>query len=648
MIGTEVKRSMINSLKTIAFFGCSLTSRYRQGLCQCFNRAAKKRKMNIVYFNSLGRIGEKNTEFGECELDIIDHIDLDEFDGVIYDGEGYNESIMSEKVISKLRSAKCPVISISGHVDGFYNIDFEDASGMRRLVEHFTDVHKHTKIGFMSGFLTHPDAQLRLDVFRSVMREKGLPENGAGVFEGDFWFHKGREAADFFLSLPERPQSIVCANDYMAIALISALKLRGIRVPDDIAVSGFDGTPEGKQFIPHLTTATREREDIAEKAISLLVSLDSGEEPNTELFVSPRTLFDQSCGCKTVDYETEAKNLDDIYNDVRLFGYCLNDAEAAMLKLNKVENLDELEDSFRKCATNFGDYSAFFLFLQTDREGRLSCSSEFDGPTDNFRPVIWIDDKNEYVRPDGDINNSGLIPYTANADTPHFYYIMSSYCAEKMFGYALIEMKDDDIFSDFYNIFLLNLSVTIERLWKNDNINRLYKRQKALYEKQMLLSIHDELTGIFNRRGFNEFSTNAIKSLKGKNTVCTMVIDMDGLKHINDVYGHSEGDLAIKTAAHIITECCRSGEIAGRAGGDEFYIYASDYSQEKLDRFEHELVSLCTDFNENHNKPYRIELSYGSYLCETDKDGSIEDFLKISDARMYEQKMSKPNRKNRQ
>jgi len=639
---------MINSLKTIAFFGCSLTSRFRQGLCQCFNRAAKKRGMNIVYFNSLGRIGEKNTEFGECELDILDYIDLDEFDGIIFDGEGYNEESMAEKVINKLRGAKCPVVSISGHVDGFCNIDFEDASGMRRLVEHFTDVHKHTRIGFMSGFLTHPDAQLRLEVFRSVMKENGLPEDGAGVFEGDFWFHKGEEAADFFLSRPKRPESIVCANDYMAIALISAFKLRGIKVPDDIAVSGYDGTIEGKQFIPHLTSATREREDIAEKAVSLLASLGKGDVPDTDLFVSPRTIFEQSCGCKTVDYETEANNLDDIYQDVRIFGYCLNDAEAAMLKLNKVEELGELEDAFRKCATNFGDYSAFSLFLQTDEEGRLSCSSDFDKPAASFRPVIWIDEKNEYVKPDTPVKGSCIVPYRTASDTPHFYYIMSTYCAEKMFGYALIEMNGDDIFSDFYNIFLLNLSVTLERLWKNDNINKLYEAQKALYEKQIELSIHDELTGIFNRRGFNEFSQAAISSLSGRSMVCTMVIDMDGLKHINDVYGHNEGDFAIRTTADIITECCRSGEIAGRAGGDEFYIYASDYSQEKLDSFNRELVRLCDEYNKKHDKPYRIEVSYGSYLCETDKNGSIEDFLKISDSRMYEQKMSKPERKKRQ
>lgn len=638
---------MINSFKTIAFFGCSLTSRYREGLCQCFNIAAKKRGMNIVYFNFLGRIGEKNAEFGECELDIIDYVNLDEFDGIIYDGEGFNEISMAEKVINKLRGAKCPVVSISGHVEGFHNIEFEDASGMRKLVEHFTDVHKHTRIGFMSGFLTHPDARLRLDMFREVMREKGLPEDGAGVFEGDFWFHKGEEAADFFLSRPERPQSIVCANDYMAISLITAFKQRGIKVPNDIAVSGYDGTTEGKEYIPHLTTATRERRDIAEKAMSLLVNLSNDLDPDIDTFVSPRTVFEQSCGCKTLDYETEANSFKDAYKDIRMFSYCLNDAEAAMLKLNKVEKLELLEETFRKCATNFGNYSAFFLFLQTDKEGRIACSSGFDKPTEKFRPIIWIDEKNEYLRSDRPGKLSGLIPNLPGQDSPHFYYIMSSYCAERFFGYAVIEMKGNDIFSEFYNIFLLNLSVTLERLWKNDNINTLYEKQKALYEKQMELSIHDELTGILNRRGFNELSQQSFESLNGKSTVCTMVMDMDRLKHINDVYGHNEGDFAIKTASQIIIECCKSGEIAGRAGGDEFYIYASDYSQEKLDRFNQDLARITEIYNARINKPYRVELSCGSYLCETDKNGSLEEFLRISDLRMYDLKMSKYDKQSR-
>lgn len=637
---------MINSLKSIAFFGCSLTSRYREGLCRCFNSVAKKLGVNIVYFNSIGKIGEKSTEFGEHELDIIEYIDLGQFDGIIYDGEGYNVDIMTEKIIEKLKSAKCPVVSISSHVDGFYNIDFDDAAGLRKLTEHFIDIHGFTKIGFMSGFLTHPDAQLRLKEFRGVMREKGLPEDGVGVFEGDFWFHKGEEAADFFLSRPERPEAIVCANDYMAISLISAFKHRGIKVPEDIAVSGFDGSTEGKQFIPHITTATREREDIANKAMKLLVSLINNQFSNDEYTVSPRTIFTQSCGCERFEPNTELRNLDDIYKDVRLFDYCLNDAEAAMLKLNKVEELNLLEKTFKECATNFGEYTAFFLFMQTDSSGSLSCESGFDSPADNFKPVIWIDKKNEYIQHEWLTELSDLIP-EVRTDVPHFFYIMSVHCAERMFGYALIEMKEDDIFNDFYNIFLLNLSVTIERLWNNDEIKKLYEKQKSLYEKQKLLSISDELTGMYNRRGFDDLSKKAISELKGRSVVCTMVIDMDGLKHINDVYGHSEGDSAIRAAADIITECCKSGEIAGRAGGDEFYVYASNYSKEKLETFNASLVRLCSEYNESSGKPYRVELSYGSFLTETDKNGQIENFLRISDSRMYKQKMMKPSRKKR-
>ena len=636
---------MINSLKNIAFFGCSLTSRYRQGLCGSYNRIAKKLGVNIVYFNFLGQIGQKSSEYGVREFDLIEYIDLEQFDGIIYDGEGYNVEGIAARVIEKLREAKCPVVSISSHVEGFCNIDFDDTAGMRRMVEHFTDVHKHTRIGFMSGPFSHPDAQLRLKEFRDVMKEKGLPEDGAGVFEGDFWFHKGEEAADFFLSRPERPESVICANDYMAIALMSAFKLRGINIPGDIAVSGFDGSEEGRSYIPHITTVTREREDIAEKALKYLTEYSSGNG-NDNQSVSPRNIFTQSCGCESLDHNTELQNINNIFNDVRLFGYCLNDAEAALLRLNKLEKLEELTSAFIDCATNFGDYSAFFLYMQTDSSGRLSCTSECKEPTGNFKPVIWIDTKNEYVRNDKLVDASSLIP-EVNSDVPHFYYIMSVHCAEKMFGYALIEMKDDDIFNDFYNIFLLNLAVTIERLWTNDKIRKLYDKQKALYEKQKQLSISDVLTGMLNRRGFDEQSRKAISELKGKSVVCTMVIDMDGLKHINDVYGHSEGDSAIKAAAGIIMECCTSGEIAGRAGGDEFYIYASDYSKEKLNRFNEGLVRLCGEYNSKSGKPYRIELSYGSCLAETDSDGQIESFLRISDTRMYKHKMSKPDRKKR-
>ncbi|WP_295085255.1 GGDEF domain-containing protein [Ruminococcus sp.] len=628
---------MTAKLKTIAFFGCSFTSRYRQNLCRCFNKIAEDMKINIVYINSLGKIGNKNAQYGDYEFDLIEMIDLNQFDGIIFDGEGYNVEGMADKVIRKLREAICPVISISTHVEGFYNIEFNDTGGIRTLIEHFIDHHHFTKIGFMSGYLSHPDAQARLKEFQNIMQERGFPENGAGMFEGDFWFHKGNEAAEYFLSLPERPEAIVCANDYMAISLITAFKKHNINVPGDIAVSGFDGTFEGQEFLPHLTSATREREQIARKSLTLFESLWNKKSVDIDLNVTSSPIFNQSCGCKKLDYKFEAENVNRVYEINRNFSYNLYDAESALLKLNKVDSLLMLGSVFIETSINFGDYNSFFLMLHKDTSGKLSSDSDFHSPSGEFTPAVWIDKKNEYTESEHSFSVSSLIP-KSSTNLPHFFYIMSVHCVERMFGYAVIEMSSKDIFNEFYNVWLLNMAMTIETLYKNDKIIKLISELENL-------SIRDGLTGMLNRRGFDDHSREAIRHFNSKRTVCTMVIDMDGLKHINDVYGHYEGDRAIKSAAEIINQCCDSGEIAGRAGGDEFYIFAPRYSQKQLDRFVERMQSALERYNRHSNKPYNIELSYGAFLIETDNGAKLEDYIKISDSRMYEQKLSKPGRR---
>lgn len=628
---------MINSLKTFAVFGCGFTSRYRLDFCKSFNTAAEELGVNLVYINSLGKIGNKNAQYGDYEFDLIEYIDLDAFDGIIFDGEGYNVEGMADKVIARLRNANCPVVSISSHVEDFYNIDFDDTAGLRTLIEHFLDFHHFTKIGFMSGYLTHPDAQARLKEFRAVMKSRGLPEDGAGMFEGDFWFNKGEEAADYFLSQPERPEAVVCANDYMAIALTTALKKRGLSVPEDIAVSGFDGSIEGREFLPHITSATRERLDIARKALTFLKDKVEGRKNEIDFKVYPKPIFTQSCGCATLDYKQEAENINNVYNINRGFSYNLYDAESAMLKLNKTDSIKDVGKVFTENATNFGAFDTFFLMMHTDTLGRPSYDSDYTCPSGKFTPIIWIDNKGEHIKPDEDFDLSELVP-PVNSQAPHFYYIMSVHCAERMFGYSVIEMTGKGIFNEFFNMWLLSLAMTLETLLKNDRINKLIGTLENL-------SITDGLTGMLNRRGFEEGSRDALHRLEGEHTVCSMVIDMDGLKYINDVHGHYEGDSAIKACADIIMKCCDSDEIAGRAGGDEFYIFTPDYSQEKLERFFENLNKEIARYNAAAKKPYALQVSYGANLTSADSEARLEDLIKVSDTRMYEQKMNKPNRR---
>lgn len=629
---------MGNNRKRIAIFGSGLTSRYKRSYCRAYSTAAEKLDIDLVVFNTYGMIGRGNALTDDFESEILNYIDLSQFDGIVYDSEGYNVDGMADKVEFKLKSAKCPVVSISSKVDGFYSIDFDDAGGLRMMIDHFIKDHHFTKIGFMSGNLDHPDAVTRLEEFRSVMKEYGMPEDGVGMFEGDFWFNKGTEAAHYFLSLAERPEAVVCANDYMAIALTNAFRKRGINVPKDIAVSGYDGSVEGKELLPHITSVTRERSEIAYKALKLLVDIaDNGVPDKPDLRVTPKPIYTQSCGCEPLDYDHVLETVARLHDEKRYMSFAVFDSESVMLQLNRVKSVRGMEAVFEKNSINFGKYLSFFLMVHVDSKGAPAYSSDFTGPSGNFIPAVWIDKNKEYADSPHCADTSRLIP-ESSSDRNHVYYVMTVHCAGKMFGYSVVEMTGRDIFDEFYNVWMLNLGMTLNSLQMNDHVNKLIGKLEGL-------SITDGLTGMLNRRGFDNKSREAIADFHERITVCTLVIDMDGLKRINDEYGHSEGDRAIKALADMIIRCCDSGEIAGRVGGDEFYIFAPDYSEIRLNRFIERMKGYTEEYNMANTLDYKFDFSYGSFLTETDSYGSIEEFLKISDARMYEQKMSKPGRR---
>ena len=624
--------------KRLALFGSSLSSRYKRILSRAFAIAADELDVDLVIFNAYGKLRSISFVAPDNESAFIDYVDLDQFDGIAFDGEGYIVNGLTDRVERKLHTAKCPVISISTHIDGFYNIEFDDEGGLRQMVEHFIDHHHFTKIGFMSGYLTHPDAVKRLNEFRSVMKERGLPEDGVGMFEGDFWYNSGTDAARFFLSLPERPEAIVCANDYMAISLADAFRKHGIRVPQDIAVSGYDGTPEGKDFLPHLSSVTREQLDIARKTLKLLVHVaDNGDANDIDLRVVPKPFFSQSCGCEPLEYQHVLETADRVQDELRRTNEGIYESESAMVKLNKADSVRTMETIFAEDSVNFGDYSAFFMMVHKDSAGRPSYDSEFTVPSGEFAPVMWIDKKSEYKGSTHALSSSNLIP-EANSDRSHVYYIMVVHYAEMIFGYSVLELTGRDIFNEFYNVWLHTMALSLDTLKKNDHIEKLITRLEGL-------SVTDELTGLYNRRGFDDRTREMISGYKEAKPVCAMVIDMDGLKRINDKFGHHEGDRAIRALADSIKKCSDYGEIAGRTGGDEFYVFAPDYSEARLNRFIGRMRDFVADFNKANNMDYKLDFSIGSYLTEADSYGRLEDYFKISDARMYEQKTSKPGRR---
>ncbi len=118
--------------------------------------------------------------------------------------------------------------------------------------------------------------------------------------------------------------------------------------------------------------------------------------------------------------------------------------------------------------------------------------------------------------------------------------------------------------------------------------------------------------------------------------------DMDGLKNINDNYGHDAGDRAIKAEAEILKKNFRATDIIGRLGGDEFVIIAPDLTEENLGRIRKNIDAACRAWNIVHNEDFILSISLGCQPYSTE-DCVLENILKQADMLLYEEKRGKKN-----
>lgn len=139
----------------------------------------------------------------------------------------------------------------------------------------------HKKIGHVTGLLSHKPGRDRLEGFRTTLARGGLEEGRAWVFEGDYTLETGKQAAEEWLALKDRPTAVFCASDRTAFGFISSLSEAGLRVPDDVSVVGFDDIDIASHFVPPLTTIHQPRRAVGEQAAKLLLNLLQGGQPTT-------------------------------------------------------------------------------------------------------------------------------------------------------------------------------------------------------------------------------------------------------------------------------------------------------------------------------------------------------------------------------
>jgi diguanylate cyclase (GGDEF)-like protein len=162
------------------------------------------------------------------------------------------------------------------------------------------------------------------------------------------------------------------------------------------------------------------------------------------------------------------------------------------------------------------------------------------------------------------------------------------------------------------------------------------------HERLHAISLHDELTGLYNRRGFFNLAEHLLKTAKRQQKGLFMLYsDLDGLKDINDVLGHQKGDWALIDTANILQETFRGSDIIARIGGDEFVVMPIETTGDNIEPVIHRLQKAVAMDNAKSKRDYKLSISTGTAYFDPLSPCTIDELLSQADRGMYEQKRSK-------
>jgi len=177
------------------------------------------------------------------------------------------------------------------------NVTFENKSGARKLVDHLIVEHDISRIAFLAGPEEHEDSYWREMGYREALQAHGIPFNPDLKMSGYFDARRAKRSVEQFLESGLTVDAIFAADDESASGAMMALREAELRIPDDIAVVGFDDTLLASHLTPPLTTVHAPIEQVGRRAVKQLVNLINGEVAEAVTLLPTELVIRRSCGC---------------------------------------------------------------------------------------------------------------------------------------------------------------------------------------------------------------------------------------------------------------------------------------------------------------------------------------------------------------
>ncbi len=602
-----------------------------------FSQLAKEYNFKVLYFFSFSDlytteshdIGEKN---------IYQLINYDMIDGLLI----MAQSIKNREVLISLTEAAAkadiPALTIDCPLEGCYNIVFDYDKAIEEIITHLVEVHNLRRINFIAGIQGNDYSEHRLSIYRKVLREHDIPVEEERIGYGDFWQVPTNAVLDRFLAseLPF-PEAIVCANDTMAIATYDRLTEEGYTIPDDVVITGFDGLEEAVQHTPSITTAKHDLTGASVAAYELLTDLFKGKKREKQVYINSKLIYGHSCGCPAHSLVQHNPLIRSLYDNIESSKW-FNARQIRMIAdLTDKSSFQEVFESMKDYAGEF-NASHFWLcivddFLMEEEFSDILEDAALKRNTYSSKMDLMLYRKQGEWQGIIDFETKQLLPNIEGVfDEVDNIIFFPLHVHALTIGYAALSFDDPNIKIAHCHQFFMNVSIALE-------VTKTHRRQETIIQNLENKYVHDPLTGLFNRRGFYQKVTDMYANCANNQELIMIIsVDLNGLKPINDTYGHADGDIAISTVAKALMTASRRDDVCARFGGDEFVVAGPLSSEEEANQYIKNVQSFLDDFNAGSGKPYDVSASFGLVAAIPNDSVTLDEFIHHADEKMYAEK----------
>ncbi|MGN0621263.1 MAG: GGDEF domain-containing protein [Porcipelethomonas sp.] len=632
----------MNSEKiNIAVIVSGIDEEYQNMILQGIQEFAAEKKINVSNFIAFGGI-LKSKKYDIGEFNIYQLVNYEKFDGVILLTNTISSPEITREICTKVVAAGIPAVSIDNDLCGFYHIGIDNFAAMKEMTEHIVKHHGIRRINYISGPDDNPESILRINAFREVLRENGIEADERRIFHGFFRGQDGRAAINEFINSDlEFPEAIICANDAMALSATIELEKHGKRVPEDVIVTGFDYIYNAKNYAPGITSVKRPLRMSGYMACKTIYESINGKNPDRSIILKTEGIYSESCGCVNPEIcdisqfkKSNYRILENYNINIPMINRMSCDLEEA---LSLKDNIETLKNFIReiKCEKFYlcmcEDWDESFSTL-TD-EGNINVEDTLSyGYTENMNVLIAYE--NGEFKEHQTFTSSEMLPDIYKpSEKGNIYYFVPIHFREICLGYAVICNSSFPMESAMFHTWTMNISNSLENIRKIIRLDKMVKQLDKLY-------VIDPLTQIYNRNGFKKKTEDVYQiCIQQQKPVLIMFMDMDGLKYINDRFGHNEGDFALKhIAASLRSACTKVNQVYARFGGDEFIIFQDDGTEADAIKIAEAIQNYLKKCNLESGKPYNVEASIGYYIDVPNDELPLMKLITIADQEMYENK----------